>query len=187
MDETAWEAQHSAFRAARDAIIACALPAIAVVHGAAYAGGLELALACDFIYAADNARFALTEATLGIMPGMGGTQTLPRAVGSRRAKEILFTGQAFSAQEAMEWGLVNRVAPADSLWQQAEQTAETIASNAPLSIQAIKACVNEGAALSLERGFTHELSRYHLLLRSKDRHEGINAFNEKRKPRFSGE
>ena len=104
-----WRGQHLIFERAIRAIVDCPLPIIAAVNGAAYAGGMEIALCCDFIYAAEHARFALTEVTLGIMPGAGGTQTLPRAVGARRAKEILLTGRPFTAQQAFAWGMVNRV------------------------------------------------------------------------------
>lgn len=187
MKEETWKAQHEAFRGARDAVINCPIPVIAAVHGAAYAGGLELALACDFIYAARDATFALTEATLGIMPGMGGTQTLPRAIGTRRAKELTYTGKTFSAEEAHAWGVVNAVCDAAKLLDAAMACAKTIAGNAPLSVRAIKQSIQTGAHLSLPEAFAKELHYYHTLLTTKDRVEGINAFNEKRKPVFTGE
>ena len=111
MTDEAWQAQHLVFERMLRAILSCPLPVIAAVNGAAYAGGCEIAAACDFIYAATEARFALTEVTLGIMPGAGGTQNLPRAVGERRAKELILSGLPFSAAEAEAWGLVNRVLP----------------------------------------------------------------------------
>lgn len=187
MDEAAWKTQHQAFRDARDAIIACPAPVIAAVHGAAFAGGLELALACDFIYCTDDARFALTEATLGIMPGMGGTQTLPRAIGARRAKEILFSGKPFSAKQAFEWGMVNKLCAAQDLREDALACASEIATSAPLSVKAIKKSVNFGLGQSLDAAFATELSHYNTLLSTKDRKEGINAWGEKRKPVFTGE
>ena len=104
MTDQQWQDQHLIFERAIRAITACPVPIIAAVNGAAYAGGMEIALCCDFIYAAEHARFALTEVTLGIMPGAGGTQTLPRAVGARRAKEILLTGKPFTAQQAFRVG-----------------------------------------------------------------------------------
>src|SRR5438094_8577680 len=107
-DET-WQAQHLLFERMVRAFIGCPVPVLGAINGAAYAGGCELALCCDFLYAADTARFALTEVTLGIMPGAGGTQNLPRAVGERRAKEIILTGRPFSATEAFDWGMVNRL------------------------------------------------------------------------------
>lgn len=180
MDEAAWKSQHEAFRNARDAVLDCPLPVIAAINGAAFAGGLELALASDFIYAADNAKFALTEAALGIMPGMGATITLPRAVGERRAKEILFSAKPFSAQEAYEWGLANKLCAPESLINEAIKTAAAIAENAPLAIKAIKKSLRDA-------NFKDELSHYNTLLKTMDRHEGINAWGEKRKPVFKGE
>src|SRR6201986_1776107 len=115
MTDEQWQAQHLVFERMLRAILACPLPLIAAVNGAAYGGGCELAAACDFVYAATEARFALTEVTLGIMPGAGGTQNLPRAVGERRAKELILSGLPFSATEAEQWGLVNRVLPANEL------------------------------------------------------------------------
>ena len=112
MTDQQWQDQHLIFERAIRHIIQCPVPVIAAVNGAAYAGGMEIALCADFIYAAENARFALTEVTLGIMPGAGGTQNLPRAVGGRRAKEILLTGKPFTVQQAFEWGMVNRICKA---------------------------------------------------------------------------
>src|SRR3954464_10470521 len=109
-DET-WQAQHLLFERAIRAFIGCPVPVLGAINGAAYAGGCELALFCDFLHAAETARSALTEVTLGIMPGAGGTQNLPRAVGERRAKEIILTGRPFSPQDAVEWGMGKR-APA---------------------------------------------------------------------------
>lgn len=187
MDKAAWLAQHKAFREALSALLSCPVPVIAAVNGAAFGGGLELALACDFIYASEEAKFALTEATLGIMPGMGGTQTLPRAVGSRRAKECLFTGQVFSAGEAYGWGMVNKLCAAASLMPEAFACAKKIGEGAPLAVKAIKKSVNQGIALPLEEALACELSHYNTLLETKDRHEGISAWGEKRKPVFKGE
>src|ERR1700683_2035078 len=115
--------QHLIFERAIRTMLDCPVPMIAAVNGAAYAGGLEISLCADFIYAADHARFALTEVTLGIMPGAGGTQNLPRAVGARRAKEIMLTGRPFSAKDALEWGMVNRLCSAESLLAEALETA----------------------------------------------------------------
>src|SRR5579863_5751212 len=131
MSDETWQAQHLLFERAIRAFIACPVPVIGAINGAAYAGGCELALCCDFIYAAETARFALTEVTLGIMPGAGGTQNLPRAVGRRRAKEILLTGKPFTAAEAYEWGMVNRLCNPETLLAEALETARRIADNAP--------------------------------------------------------
>jgi enoyl-CoA hydratase len=187
MSESQWHAQHHAFEKALHAIMACPVPVIAAVNGAAFGGGLELALACDFIYAADTARFAFTETTLGIMPGLGGTQALPRRIGMARAKEILFSGKPFTAQQAAEWGMVNRVCTADQLMPETMACAQAIAANAPLSIKAVKQAVHEGIALPVAEALACELRHYQPLLSTKDRHEGIDAFNEKRKAIFTGE
>ena len=109
MTDAVWQQQHALFEQAMLAMTDCPIPIIAAVNGAAVAGGLEFVLAADFAYGARRARFALTETTLGIMPGAMGTQNLPRAVGIRRAKEIILTGKMFSAQEALEWGVLNRI------------------------------------------------------------------------------
>jgi enoyl-CoA hydratase len=185
-DET-WQHQHHAFEAASRAIMHCHIPVIAVVNGAAFGGGLELALACDFIYASQTARFALTEAKLGIMPGLGGTQLLPRAIGMARAKELLFLGRPFSAAEALHWGMVNSVCTPEMLLGDAIACATTITHNAPLAIKAIKQSVGEGSALALSAALQCELTHYNTLLPTKDRYEGINAFNEKRSAVFNGE
>src|SRR5215211_6961297 len=129
MSDEQWQAQHLLFERMIRAFIGCPVPVIGAINGAAYAGGMEMALCCDFIYAAEGARFALTEVTLGIMPGAGGTQNLPRAVGARRAKEILLTGKPFSVQEAYDWGMVNRICKPESLLAEALETAAVIAGN----------------------------------------------------------
>src|SRR5262245_13407160 len=118
MTDAAWRRQHAVVEQMVRAIHDCPVPIIAAVNGAAYAGGMELALACDFVYAAETARFALTAVTLGILPGASGTQNLPRAVGVRRAKELILTGAPFTAQEALEWGMVNKVCADDKLMDQ---------------------------------------------------------------------
>jgi enoyl-CoA hydratase len=186
MTDQQWQDQHLIFERAIRAIIACPVPVIAAVNGAAYAGGMEIALCADFIYAADHARFALTEVTLGIMPGAGGTQTLPRAVGARRAKEILLTGRPFTAQQAFEWGMVNRVCAADTLMADALETAAVIAGNAPISTRQIKQSVNHGLNMDLASGMMFEIEAYNRMVPTEDRREGIRAFNEKRKPQFQG-
>jgi enoyl-CoA hydratase len=186
MTDQAWQEQHLIFERAVRAIIGCPVPVIAAVNGAAFAGGLELALCCDFIYAAEHARFALTEVTLGIMPGAGGTQNLPRALGARRAKEILLTGRPFSAQEALDWGLVNRICKAEALVGEALQTAAVIAANAPLSARQIKQAVNYGLNMDLASGMMFEIEAYNRLVPTDDRREGIRAFNEKRRANFQG-
>ncbi len=186
MDEKAWQKQHHAFEMMLHSILDAPIPVIAAVNGAAFGGGLEIAMACDFIYASEDARFALPEAKLGIMPGLGGTQNLPRAVGERRAREILFTGAAFASREAYDWGLVNRIYPSTELLDKAMECARMIAGNAPMSVRAIKRSVREGEALPLAKSLACELGHYNFLLNTQDRHEGINAFNEKRRAVFTG-
>ena len=152
----------------------------------AYAGGCELALACDFIYAAEHSRFALTEVTLGIMPGAGGTQTLARAAGERRAKEIILTGKPFTAAEALQWGLVNRVLSRTDLLPEALSTAEVIARNAPISVRQAKQAITRGLNMSLSDGLVFETEAYYRTIPTEDRREGITSFNEKRPPIFKG-
>jgi enoyl-CoA hydratase/carnithine racemase len=162
------------------------VPVIAAVNGHAYAGGLEMALSCDFIYASNAARFALTEVTLGIMPGAGGTQNLPRAIGERRAKEILMTGKPFSAQQASEYGLINAILEPAEVLAKAIETAEVIAANAPLSVRQIKKSVRYGGQMELRTAFRFEIEAYNHLIDTEDRMEGVAAFNEKRKANFKG-
>jgi enoyl-CoA hydratase len=187
MTKAAWQAQHAAFEKGLKALLACPVPIIAAVNGAAMGGGLELALVCDFIYASQTAKFALPETTLGIMPGLGGTQNLPRAIGTRRAKEYLFTGKPFSAETAAQLGLINRLCAPEMLLQETIHTAETIAKAAPLSIRGIKKAVTGGIAQPLAQALQHEKQQYNLLLGTRDRREGIDAFNQKRTPTFTGE
>jgi enoyl-CoA hydratase len=159
---------------------------IAAVNGHAYAGGLEMVLACDFAYAVRTARFALTEVTLGIMPGAGGTQNLPRAVGERRAKEIILTGRPFAAELALEWGILNRLCEPGELMPAVMDTARTIAANAPLSVRQAKKSIHYGLQMDLRTGFRFEIEAYNRLVPTEDRLEGVRAFNEKRKPAFKG-
>nr|WP_294503603.1 enoyl-CoA hydratase-related protein [uncultured Rhodopila sp.] len=186
MTDEEWQDQHLIFERMIRAMIACPVPVIAAVNGAAYAGGLEIALCADFIYAAEHARFALTEVTLGIMPGAGGTQNLPRAIGVRRAKEILLTGRRFSVQQAYEWGMVNRICKPETLMAEALETAAAIAANAPISTRQIKQSVNMGLNTDLQTGLMFEIEAYNRMVPTEDRREGIAAFNEKRKPIYRG-
>jgi enoyl-CoA hydratase len=186
MSDDEWQAQHLIFERMIRAVLECPMPVIAAVNGAAYAGGCEIALGCDFIYAARTARFALTEVTIGIMPGAGGTQTLPRAVGLRRAKEILLTGRPFSAEDAYQWGMVNRLCDAGSLVKEAIETAAAIAANAPISIRQAKRSMHYGVNMSLADGMLFEIEAYNRMVPTEDRREGIASFNEKRKPVFKG-
>jgi enoyl-CoA hydratase/carnithine racemase len=186
MSDETWQAQHLIFERMIRAVLEAPMPVIAAVNGAAYAGGCEISLGCDFIYAARTARFALTEVTIGIMPGAGGTQTLPRAVGLRRAKEILLTGRPFTAEQAYEWGMVNRLCEPGSVVQDAVETATAIADNAPISIRQAKRSMHYGVNMSLADGMLFEIEAYNRMVPTDDRREGIASFNEKRKPVFRG-
>ena len=186
MSDETWQAQHLIFERMIRAVLEAPMPVIAAVNGAAYAGGCEISLVCDFIYAARTARFALTEVTIGIMPGAGGTQTLPRAVGLRRAKEILLTGRPFTAEQAYEWGMVNRLCEPGSVVQDAVETATAIAGNAPISIRQAKRSMHYGVNMSLADGMLFEIEAYNRMVPTDDRREGIASFNEKRRPVFKG-
>ncbi|UOM33310.1 enoyl-CoA hydratase/isomerase family protein [Acuticoccus sp. I52.16.1] len=186
MTDAAWNAQHRVFERMARAIVACPVPVIAAVNGAAFGGGCEIAAACDFIYAADTARFAQTEVKLGIIPGAGGTQNLPRAMGQRRAMEVILTGAPFTAAEGHAWGFVNRVLAPDELMAAALATAATIAANAPLAVNRAKQAVRRGLDMSLGDGMAFEIEAYAPLVATDDRREGTAAFNEKRSPRFTG-
>lgn len=186
MSDDAWMRQHLVFERMARAILNCPIPVVAAVNGAAYGGGCEMAAACDFIYAADTARFALTEVTLGIMPGAGGTQTLARAVGERRAMEIILSGRPFGADEALAWGLVNEVVPASRLQAAALDIAGRIAGNAPIAVRQAKQAIRRGLQMSLSDALAFEIEAYNRMVPTADRREGIAAFNEKRRPAFTG-
>jgi enoyl-CoA hydratase len=186
MTDVAWRQQHAVVEQMVRALNECPIPIIAAVNGAAYAGGMELALGSDFIYAAQSARFALTEVTLGILPGASGTQNLPRAVGVRRAKELILTGAPFSSAEAYEWGMVNKVCPDDKLMDEVMATARRIADNAPISVRQAKKAMDRATDLDRHSGYQFELEAYYRTVGTEDRQEGINAFNEKRKPKYKG-
>jgi enoyl-CoA hydratase/carnithine racemase len=187
MTDRQWQQQHAIFELAMIAMMNCPLPIVAAVNGAAFGGGCEFVAAADFAYAAEHARFALTETTLGIMPGAMGTQNLPRAVGERRAKEIILTGSPFSAQEALAWGLVNRVVPTNALMTAALETATRIAANAPIATRQAKKSISMASQTDLHVGYRYEIEAYNRMVPTKDRLEGVRAFNEKRKPDFQGE
>lgn len=186
MTDEAWQAQHLIFERMLRAILACPIPVIAAVNGAAYGGGCEIAAAADFVYASTNARFALTEVTLGIMPGAGGTQNLPRAIGERRAKELILSGLPFTAAEAETWGLVNRVLPPEQLLEATLAIADRIAANGPISVRQAKQAIHRGMQMSLADGLAFEIEAYNRLIPTADRREGVLAFNERRKPKFEG-
>lgn len=187
MTDAQWRHQHEIFERAYWTQIDCPIPIVAAVSGHAYAGGLEMVLASDFAYGVEAARFALTEVTIGIMPGAGGTQTLPRIVGERRAKEIILTGRPFTAAEALDWGILNRVLDTrEALWEAVMDTARTIARNAPLSVRQAKKSIHFGLQMDIRTALRFEIEAYNQLVGTEDRIEGIRSFNEKRKPVFKG-
>jgi len=186
MTHQEWQHQHAIFERGRDALLEQSVPVIAAVNGHAYAGGLETVLACDFAYAVRGVRFALTEVTLGIMPGGGGTQTLPRIVGERRAKEIILTGKPFSAEQALDWGVINQLCEPGELMTTVLATAQAICDNAPLSVRQAKKSIHHGLQMDLTRGLMFEIEAYNRLVDTDDRREGVLAFNERRKPVFKG-
>ena len=186
MSDAAWKRQHLIFERMIRAVIDCPVPIIGAINGAAYGGGCELVAALDFVYASDNARFAQTETRIGIIPGAGGTQTLARAIGERRAKELILTARPFSASEAFEWGLVNAVFSQSDLMTQAVATAEAIAANAPIAVRQAKQAIHRGLQMALSDGLAFEIEAYNRTVPTEDRREGVLAFNEKRKPEFRG-
>ena len=186
MSDDDWRRQHALFEQMVRAQMDCPVPILAAVNGAAFAGGLEIMLGCDFAYAAPHARFALTEVTLGIIPGAAGTQTLPRAIGLRRAKEVVLTGRPFGAEDALAWGVVNRICGEGKLLDEALETARAIAGNAPISVRQAKKSMNASIQMDLKNGYDFEIEAYNRTVGTEDRIEGIRAFNEKRKPVYKG-
>ncbi len=162
------------------------IPVIAAVNGFALGGGCEVAMACDFIYASENAMFGLPEITLGIIPGFGGTQRLPRLVGRSMAKEMIFTGKMIPAEEAKDMGLANRVCSQEQLMDEAVKTAKTIASRGKVSLRTAKQAINNGMNVDLATGCSIEIDAFALCFTSPDAKEGALAFLEKRKPDFKG-
>jgi len=163
------------------------IPVIACVNGFALGGGAEIAMACDFIYASENAKFGQPEINLGLIPGAGGSQRLPRLVGRGRALELCMTGDMISAQEAKEIGLVNKVFPADQLWDETMKTAGKLASKGRYSLKAVKRCIYRGLDVNLRNACAMESDAFGLCMASPDGKEGLSAFLEKRKPEFKGE
>ena len=186
MTQAQWQAQHEQFERAFVAMLECPTPVVGAVNGAAFGGGLEIALCCDFLYAASTAKFALPEVKLGIMPGGCGTQNIARAVGERRAKELVMTGRPFTADDALAWGVINKVCEPDKLLEEALAAAQAIADNAPLSVKQAKKSIHYGLQVDLLTGYRFEIEAYNRLVDTEDRREGVRAFNEKRKPQFQG-
>jgi len=161
-------------------------PIIAAVNGYALGGGLELALACDFIYASENARVGFPEVTLGIMPGFGGTQNLARLIGPNKANEIIFTGRMIDAAKAHAWGIVNEVFPPEQLLGKALEIARAIAQVGTLGVAYAKDSIANGLNMTKEDGFRYEAAQFGVLFATEDQREGMGAFVEKRKAAFKG-
>ena len=163
------------------------IPVIACVNGFALGGGCEVAMASDFIYASEKARFGQPEIGLGIIPGFGGTQRLSRLVGKAMAKELCMTGGMISAEEAKGIGLVNKVFAPEKLWEAAMETAKVLASKGKVSMMAVKRCIDRGCDLDLRSGCYMEADNFGYCVATPDGKEGMSAFIEKRKPEFKGE
>jgi enoyl-CoA hydratase/carnithine racemase len=169
-----------------EAVARCRTPVIAAVAGFALGGGCELAMMCDIVLAAETARFSQPEITLGIPPGAGGTQRLPRAVGKAKAMEMILTGRMIDAAEAERSGLVSRVVPADRLMEEARAVAAAIARLSPLAVQLAKELVDAAYETPLAQGVRQERRVFHAAFATEDQKEGMAAFIEKRKPTFRG-
>jgi enoyl-CoA hydratase len=161
-------------------------PVIAAVNGLALGGGCELALVCDIRVAAENATFGLPEIKLGVLPGAGGTQRMPRLVGVGRAKELLYSGESIDAHEAFRIGLVNKVVADDSLMETALEMAGRLAARPPVALRLIKSAVNRGINMDLKSSLEYESRCFEMLFTTRDQKEGMQAFVEKRDPEFEG-
>jgi len=173
-------------RALMDDVEAMPQPTIAVINGFCFGGGTELALACDLRVAAAHAELGLTETSLAILPGAGGTQRLPRLIGKSRAKDLILTGRKLGAAEAERIGLVNRVSEPGALRAAALELAQSIAANGPVAVRAAKDAIDAGVELPLAQALEHEARCYERVLGTADRLEALAAFAEKRKPRYLG-
>jgi enoyl-CoA hydratase/carnithine racemase len=163
-----------------------AQPVIAVLNGVAFGGGLELALACDLRIAATHVKLGLTETSLGIIPGAGGTQRLPRLIGLGKAKELIYTARRLNAEEAKHYGIIEYVYEGHEVLEKAQQLALEMAKNAPLSLVQAKVAINQGVEVDLATGLKIESLAYSALIPTEDRLEGLLAFQEKRAPQYSG-
>lgn len=162
-------------------------PVIAAINGIALGGGLELSLACDIRIASDTAILGLTETSLAIIPGAGGTQRLPRLIGLGRAKELIYTARRISAEEAYQYGLVEYVVSLAELEQRTIEIAEKIVANGPIAVKMAKRAISQGIETDLQSGLEMEREAYEEVIGTKDRVEGLRAFKEKRKPLYKGE
>ena len=186
MTDEVWRAQHVIFEAAAARVVRCPVPVIAAVEGFAMGGGCELAVLCDFIVASETAVFAVPEVTLGIFPGIGGTQLLPRILGGPVAKEMIFTGRRLKAEEAKAAGLLNHLVPKGQARARATEIATTIAQNGPIAVRQAKKAIAYGMETDLDTAMILAIEAYNATVVTEDRLEGVRAFNEKRKPNFKG-
>jgi enoyl-CoA hydratase/carnithine racemase len=184
-DET-WRAQHVIFEQAAFRVLRCPVPVIAAVEGFALAGGCELAILSDFIVASETAVFGVPEVTLGIFPGIGGTQLLPRILGAPLAKELIFTGRRMKADEAKGAGLVNHLVSPGQARARALEIARRIADNGPIAVRQAKKAIAYGSETDLDTAMILAIEAYNQTVVTDDRLEGVRAFNEKRTPRFKG-
>jgi enoyl-CoA hydratase len=168
------------------ALEAMDIPVIACINGFAMGGGCEIAMACDFVCASEDAQFGQPEISLGIIPGFGGTQRLARLVGKARAKELCMTGRIITAQEAFAMGLVTRVFPAETLMDEALKIARTIAEKGRVALRAVKHVIDNGLDVDLKTGCALEADAFSICFASPDQKEGTTAFLEKRPPKFTG-
>ncbi len=186
MSDEAWRAQHVIFERAAFRVLRCPVPVIAAVEGYALAGGCELAVLSDFIVASETAVFGVPETTLGIFPGIGGTQLLPRILGAPLAKELIFTGRRMKAEEARAAGLVNHLVPKGQARARALEVAATIAQNGPIAVRQAKKAIAYGLETDLDTAMILAIEAYNATVVTEDRLEGVRAFNEKRRPNFKG-
>lgn len=186
LDTQSWHKQHKIYEKMFENVGFMSIPTIAAVEGFALAGGFELALNCDMIVCSERSVFGLPEAIRGIMPGGGGTQLLTRLVGPARAKEIILTGRRIDAEEASKIGIISLITKEGESLTKATELAERIASNAPLSVKAIKSAIDEGSGMNIKDARRCELKYYESLIDTEDRQEGIRSFNEKRLPVWKG-
>lgn len=161
-------------------------PSICSLNGHAFGGGLELALACDFRFAADHILLGLTETSLGIIPGAGGTQRLPRIIGETKALELILTAKRLTATEALEYGILTKISPSNQLDKTVSELVTSILRNAPIAIQQAKFAVKQGMKVNLQTGLQIERKAYEITIPTEDRLEALQAFEEKRKPNFKG-
>ncbi len=181
--EERWD-HNRALNAFAERLARLQMPTVAALNGLAFGGGLEITLACDFRIAAEGAEFSLPEVGIGIVPGAGGTQRLPRLIGPTKAKELILTGRRVSADDALDMGLVSKVVPPSSLMEEARSLAEEIAVNSPLALAYAKAAVDLASETTIEQGLRYETAAIRATLSSEDYQIGLAAFADRREPNF---